>query len=63
MNKTKDEGGAGLQNVWITGQAAIAASMNRAGTDGYADRLRATSAFNRDAGQPFMFVPSMTGKK
>lgn len=33
MTKTKDDGGAGLQNAWTTGHAAIAICVNQAGID------------------------------
>lgn len=59
MTKTKDEGSAGLQSAWTTGHAAIATSVNQGGIEVHADRLRATSAFNKVAGQPFMFVSAM----
>lgn len=56
MTKTKDEGSADLQSAFTTGHPAIATSVNQAGIGVHADRLRATSAFNKIAGQPFMFV-------
>jgi len=59
MTKTKDEGGAGLQSAWATGHAAIATSANQAGIEAHADKLRATSNFNKIAGQPFYFLNSI----
>lgn len=59
MAKTKDEASAGLQSAWTTSHAAIATSVNLGGIVVHADSLRATSAFNKIAGQPFMFVSAM----
>lgn len=59
MTKTKDEGGAGLQSAWATGHAAVATSVNQAGIEAHVDQLRATSNFDKSAGQPFYFLPSV----
>lgn len=59
MTKTTDEGGAGLQSAWTTGHAAIATSTNQAGIEVHTDKLRATGNFNKSAGQPFYFLPSV----
>lgn len=59
MSKTKEKGGAGLKSAWTTGHAVIDTNTNEARIEAHAGKLRATSIFNKSAGQPFYFLPSI----